>query len=134
MPRKFVNMGKARYNLDPLRLSTHNSSRLNRYLHTKMIIIIFSVIFVAILADGNLTAVHYSIVSPGSDSVKTACKYLKMKFEIIRGLHSADFYWNCDGCSVTGNGGYIQINNDFIEPTLYNASIKIDLIENQHVR
>ena len=43
----------------------------------KMIRILFSTIFGSLSINADLTAVHYSIVSPGVDNNITACKSFK---------------------------------------------------------
>ena len=52
---------------------------------------------------------------------------------LIRNL-TASFYWNCEGCRVNDKGDAIEIENRFVDPTLFKVSIQIDLVQHQHVR
>ena len=104
--------------------------------------IILFAIFITINANENITAVHYSIVSPGIDNTLAACKlfindnrYSCNNILILTNNNLASFNWHCEGCTVNARGDAVEIKNRYLsEPTLYNVSVDLNLSKNQHVR
>ena len=99
-----------------------------------MMIVLLFTIFEASFANQNLSAVHYSEVKPGINRDEAACEFQGLYFNVTSERYSASLVWDCKGCSINNDGESVEINNRYVEPTLYNISIEINLIESQHVR
>ena len=111
-----------------------------------MQIFIFLVIksFVDAFND-NLTAVHYSIVSPGIDQeIKAGNSHrIETKFVIILHFNNAlliivlgnpYFEWQCDGCTLLSDSDSIIVENRFAEPEDFRLFTEIDILETQNIR
>ena len=90
----------------------------------------------------DLTAVHYSIVTPGIDEeIKpgmshTVCHIRYHKNSTFRKDHlgSSYFDWKCVDCTVVRDGDSIVVENRFTEHSDFELSASVQIRESQNVR